>query len=180
LARQRRRGQEAPPALDYTGAPIYLISIRPVYAFQIFRGVKKFELRRGVAGNIPEGAVMVVYASGNVRAIIGEFRVGRVIRGTAEHVWQHVTSTKDSGIGSDAWRYIRGADRAMALEVQEPTMYPRRVTLEEIRRIIPGWNPPLSYKQLREGEPLYELIIRKLRALAGREPPPEEETPPTS
>ena len=170
----RKRGQEAPPALDAAGAPIYLISIRPVYAFQIFRGVKKFELRRGVAGNIPEGAVMVVYASGNVRAIVGEFRVGRVIRGTAEHVWREVTRSKETGIGRDAWRYIRGADRAMALEVLEPTMYPRRVTLEEIRRVVPGWNPPLSYKLLREGEPLYELIVRKLRILAGREPPEEE------
>jgi len=171
LARQRRRAVEAPPATSVEGEPIYLISIRPVYAFQIFRGTKRFELRRGVAGSIPEGAVMVVYASGNVRAIIGEFRVGRVIRGTAEQVWRGVMSEKNSGVGEDAWRYIRGAERAMALEVVEPKLYPRRVTLEEIRRIVPGWNPPLSYKLLREGEPVYELVVRKLRMLAGLEPP---------
>lgn len=173
MARQRRR-PEAPPALSVEGAPIYLISIRPVYAFQIFRGVKRFELRRGVAGSIPEGAVMVVYASGNVRAIVGEFRVGRVIRGTADQVWRQVMEERDSGVGGDAWRYIRGADKAMALEVVEPVLYPRRVTLEEIRRVVPGWNPPLSYKLLREGEPVYELIVRKLRRLVGREPSAEE------
>ncbi len=169
MAGRRRRAVEAPPALGEMGEPIYLISIRPVYAFQIFRGTKRFELRRGVGGSIPEGATMVVYASGNVRAIIGEFRVGLVIRGTAEEVWRGVMAERDSGVGGDAWRYIRGADKAMALEVLEPTLYPRRVTLEEIRRVVPGWNPPLSYKLLREGEPVYELIIRRLRALIGRD-----------
>ena len=168
--RRRRGGVEAPPALTLEGQPLYLISIRPVYAYQIFRGTKRYELRRGVAGSIPEGAVMVVYASGNVRALIGEFTVGRVIRGDAETVWRRVTSDRESGVKGDAWRYIRGADKAMALEVLEPRLYPRRVTLEEIRRIVPGWGPPLSYKLLREGEPLYELIVRKLRALAGLEP----------
>ncbi len=174
--RGRQRQQEAPPALTPLGEPVYLISIRPVYAYQIFRGTKRYELRRWVAGEIPEGSIMVVYASGNVRAIIGEFRVGHVVRGTAEHVWSVVMSDRESGIRGDAWHYIKGSDRAMALEVLEPRLYPRRVTLEEIRRIIPGWNPPLSYKLLREGEPLYELVIRKLRRLAGLEPPEEEPT----
>ena len=174
-ARRSRAQEEAPPALTSTGEPIYLISIRPVYAYQIFRGTKRYELRRGVAGQIPEGAVMVVYASGNVRAIIGEFRVGAVVRGSAEHVWSVVMSDKESGVRGDAWHYIRGAQNAMALEVVEPRLYPRRVTLEEIRRIVPGWNPPLSYKLLREGEPLYELIIKRLRVAAGLEEPPEDE-----
>jgi len=176
LARRQRQQQVvAPPALTVEGAELYLISIRPVYAYQIFRSRKKFELRRNAAGRIPEGAVMVVYASGNVRAIIGEFTVGSVIEGTAEQVWRRVMEQPNSGVGGDAWHYIRGAQRAMALEVQNPVLYPRRVTLEEIRRVIPGWNPPLSYKQLREGEPVYELIIRRLRRLAGLEPGHEVE-----
>ncbi len=163
MPRQRRTAQ-AEPALTEEGAPIYLISIKPYYAYQIFRGTKKFELRRNAAGRIEEGSVMVVYASGNVRAIVGEFRVGRIIEGRAEEVWREVIKEENSGIRGDAWHYIKGAEKAMALEVVEPKLYPRRVTLEEIRRIIPGWNPPLSYKLLRVGEPVYELIIRRLRA----------------
>lgn len=174
MARRRRQQAAAPPALTAKGEELYLISIRPVYAYQIFRSKKRFELRRNAAGRIPEGAVMVVYASGNVRAIIGEFTVGRVIEGTAEQVWRSVTGQPGAGVGGDAWRYIKGAQHAMALEVVDPILYPRRVTLEEIRRVIPGWSPPLSYKQLREGEPVYELIIRRLRRLAGLEPEPIE------
>jgi predicted transcriptional regulator len=167
--RRRRQLQQAPQALTEQGEEMYLISIRPIYAYQIFRATKRFELRRNVIGRIPEGAVMVVYASGNVRAIIGEFRVGKVIEGTAEEVWKQVLAEKDHGIRGDAWRYIKGAEKAMALEVVNPVLYPRKVTLEEIRRIIPGWNPPLSYKVLREGEPVYELVIKRLRRLAGLE-----------
>ena len=155
--------QKPPAALDETGSPIYLISIKPHYAYQILRGVKKFELRRNVGVDIPEGSLMIIYASGNVKAIIGEFRVVRVIAGEAEQVWREVMKHPSPGVGTDAWSYIRGAQKALALEVGDPVLYPRRVTLEEVRRVIPGWMPPLSYKLLREGDPLYELVIKPLR-----------------
>jgi predicted transcriptional regulator len=161
------RRRQPPPAVTGDGSPIFLISIRPQYAYQILRGVKRFELRRSVGSPIPKGSVMVVYASGSVRAIVGEFRVVRVIEGTAEQVWREVMKHPSPGVGLDAWPYIRGAERAVALEVGDPVVYPRRVTLEELRRIIPGWMPPLSYKQLREGDPTYELVIKPLRRLAG-------------
>ncbi len=164
----RRQSRQPPPVLTDDGSPIYLISIRPQYAYQIFRGVKKFELRRNIGTPIPEGAIMVVYASGNVKAIVGEFRVIRVIEGSAEHVWKEVMKHPSPGVGSDAWPYIRGAQKAVALEVGDPILYPRRITLDELRRIIPGWMPPLSYKVLREGDPVYELIVKPLRRLIGR------------
>lgn len=142
---------------------IYLMSIRPKYARAIFAGRKKYELRK-VSGApvIGEGSTIVVYASGQIKGIIGEFRVGRVIRATPERVWE-IVRQPGTGIGEDAWLYIRGAKQAMALEVVEPIPYQRAVTLEEIRRIIPGWMPPFSYKLLREGDPVYELIIRRIR-----------------
>ncbi|MET1101921.1 MAG: DNA-binding protein [Pyrodictiaceae archaeon] len=142
---------------------IYLISIKPYFAFQIFRGSKKFELRRWAGSSIEEGAIMVVYASGNVRAIIGEFKVGKVIEGRPEEVWRRILSYPESGVDADDWPYIRGAKRAYALEVREPRLYPRRVSLDEIRSILPGWMPPLSYKLLKEGDPVYELIVKPLR-----------------
>ena len=149
--------------------PIYLMSIKPQYARAIFAGRKKYELRRlkGVPP-IEEGSVIVVYVSGKIKSIVGEFRAGRVIQATPEKVWS-IASTPGSGVGEDAWNYIKGAGRAMAIEVLEAVMYERPVTLEEIRRVIPGWNPPFSYKRLMEGDPLLELIINRLRSgLRGR------------
>lgn len=149
--------------------PIYLMSIRPQYARAIFAGKKKYELRK-ISGLPPveEGAVIIVYSSGKVKSIIGEFRVGRVIIGTPERIWAAVRRP-GTGIGEDAWPYVRGARRAMAIEVVDPVLYPRPVTLEEIRRLIPGWMPPFSYRRITEGDRLYELLLRKLRLSIGRE-----------
>ena len=144
-------------------APIYLMSIKPQYARAIFSGRKKFELRKLVGvPPIEEGSIIVVYSSGKVKAIIGEFRAGRVLIATPERVWASV-SRPGTGIGEDAWAYVRGARRAMAIEVRDPVLYPRPVTLEEIRRIIPGWMPPFSFRRLEEGDRILELLIRRLR-----------------
>ncbi|MCE4602226.1 MAG: DNA-binding protein [Desulfurococcales archaeon] len=143
---------------------IYLMSIRPKYARAIFAGRKKYELRKlSGAPSIEEGSIVIVYASGQIKGIIGEFRVGRVIKAAPEKVWE-IVRQPGTGIGEDAWFYIRGARQAMALEVRDPTPYQRPVTLEEIRRVIPGWMPPFSYKPLREGDPVYELVIRRIRS----------------
>jgi len=143
---------------------LYLMSIRPQYARAIFQGRKKFELRK-LSGVPPvdEGSVIVVYSTKPEQRIIGEFRAGSVVRGSPERVWALV-SGPGSGLGRDAYGYIRGGRRAMAIEVLEPRLYPRPVTLEEMRRIIPGWQPPFSYRRLSPGDREYELVIRRLRA----------------
>ncbi|MCE4625972.1 MAG: DNA-binding protein [Desulfurococcales archaeon] len=163
MRRQERKGEEI-PLLEPMMEPVYLMSIRPQYARAIFAGVKRYELRK-LSGTKPieEGAIIVVYSSGKVRSIVGEFRVGRVIVATPERVWATVRKP-GTGIGDDAWAYLRGGKRAMALEVVNPLLYPRPVTLDEIRRIIPGWMPPFSYRRLLPGDRIYELIVRKLRA----------------
>jgi predicted transcriptional regulator len=146
------------------GEPLYLMSLRPRYARAIFAGVKKYELRR-LAGTprVERGGRIVVYVSGNVQAIVGEFRAGEVIEGAPEAVWARVRRP-GTGIGEDAWQYIRGARRAMAIEVLDPTPYPRPISLEELRRIIPGWMPPFSYRTLDPGDPLLELVLRPIWA----------------
>ncbi len=145
----------------------FLMSIRPQFAYQILRGEKKFELRRWIGVPVAPGSVVVIYASGSVKALVGEFLVGRVYQGPAEDVWKQVMMHPSPGVDRDDWPYIRGAKKAMALEVERVIAYPRQVTLQELRRVIPGWQPPISYKVLREGDPLYELIVKKLRRLAG-------------
>ncbi len=143
--------------------PLYLMSIRPQYARAIFAGRKKYELRR-LSGVRPveEGALIIVYSSGKTKSIIGEFRAGKVMIATPERIWASVRRP-GTGIGEDAWFYVKGAKRAMAIEVVEPRLYPRPITLEEIRRVIPGWMPPFSYKKVKPGERIYELIIKRVR-----------------
>ena len=159
-----RRRRVEPEALQ---PQTFLMSIRPQFAFQILRGEKKFELRRWIGSPVAPGSVVVIYASGSVKALVGEFLVGRVYQGTAEEVWKQVMMHPSPGVDRDDWPYIRGAKRALALEVERVLVYPVQVSLQELRRIIPGWQPPISYKVLREGDPLYELIVKRLRRAAG-------------
>jgi len=148
---------------------IYLMSIKPQYARMIFAGVKKYELRK-VSGAplIAEGSTIVVYVSGGVKGIVGEFRAGRVFKSVPEKIWGLVYRP-GTGIREDAWAYIRGAKQAIAIEVKEAVMYERAITLDEIRRILPGWMPPFSYRILAEGDPLYELLIKPIRMRYGLE-----------
>ncbi len=149
-------------------AGYHLFSIRPQYAQAIFAGVKKFELRRGVGKEIDTGDTVVVYVSGHVKRIYGVFTVGRIIRGTPQQVWRAVT-IGPTGIGRDAWQYIQGSPRAMALEVLNPRVFPRQPTLNEVRRVLPNWNPPLSYLRLDENSPLFRIFIRPLLEELGEE-----------
>ncbi|MEB3844060.1 MAG: DNA-binding protein [Desulfurococcales archaeon] len=145
---------------DYTA--VYLMSIRPQYSRLIFAGVKKYELRK-IAGAPPieEGSLIIVYSSGKVKSIVGEFTAGRIIMGTPERVWEAVHKP-GTGIREDAWPYLKGGRKAMAIEVRNPRLYKRPVTLEELRRIIPGWMPPFSYKRLEPGDKTLELVLRRL------------------
>ncbi len=140
------------------------MSIKPKFAYQIFTGKKKFELRRYVGVDIKEGSKIILYVSGNVRAIMGEFTVGRVIKGSALYVWNKALEYGDVGLDEDDWPYIKGSKIALAIEVREPKVYRRSLILSEIRKIIPNFMPPLSYRVLYMNEPLH-MIIEKLRTL---------------
>ncbi len=67
---------------------IYLFSIKPVYAYRIFTSVKKYELRRHMGFEVRRGDRIILYVSGRVKSLMGEFTAGRVITGTPEEVWK--------------------------------------------------------------------------------------------
>ncbi|MEB3757006.1 MAG: DNA-binding protein [Desulfurococcales archaeon] len=141
---------------------VFLFSIKPKYAGAIFSGRKKYELRRLRGLRIPRGSLIILYVSGDTRSVIGEFIAGDVLEDTPENIWRTVRRSK-TGIGRDAYQYIKGSKRAVAIEVLNPTLYKHPITLDEIRNIIPGWNPPQSYIKLRPEDPLYRLIIEPVR-----------------
>ena len=144
---------------------IYLASIRPKYVYRIFTGVKKFELRKWIGIRPPKGSIIIVYASGSIRAIVGEFRVGRVLFARPGDIWNMLMAMEKPGVGAEDYQYIRGAKYALAIEIINPVMYVKPITLDELRRIIPGFMPPMSMREIDRNEPLYELVIRKAREM---------------
>ncbi|WP_448577133.1 DNA-binding protein [Thermosphaera sp.] len=141
---------------------IYLFSIKPVYAYRVFTGVKKYELRRYMGFEVRRGDRIILYVSGRVKSLMGEFTAGRVITGSPEEVWRKLSRIHDSGVGEGDFKYIKGSRQAMAIEVLNPIVYPTPIDIETLRRILPDFNPPLSMRMLDENDPLIKLIIRRI------------------
>ncbi|UXD21543.1 DNA-binding protein [Ignicoccus pacificus DSM 13166] len=154
--------------LEDVETPVMLLSIKPKYAQRILSGYKKFELRTWIGLDFYPGMLVVMYVSGNVKSIVGEFRVGKVYKGRPEYVWGRLIEEggeERTGVGDEDYLYIARARKAMAIEVLEPKKYKRPVKLEELRLIIPGWLPPMSHAFMGPGDPLWEMVIKKLREL---------------
>ncbi len=142
---------------------LYLMSIKPKYAYRIFTGIKRFELRKWFGLVPPRGSIIIVYASGSVKAIIGEFKVGRVFMGSPSDVWSYLERQENTGVGREDYSYIHGSRKAMAIEVIEPRLYNKPIRLSELKSIIPDFMPPLSFRRIDPYEPLYQLVIRRAR-----------------
>ena len=128
-------------------AQVALMSIRPIYADRIFRGEKRFEIRRRPVRLIPE-ALVLVYASAPVKAVVGAFTVKHVHVGSPETLW----SKYSDGIGVSRLayeQYLRGADVACAIEVDEIVSLPE-TPLAVLRAADEAFRPPQSYMFLGE------------------------------
>ncbi len=137
---------------------IVLLSIKPRFAEEILSGVKRFELRAG--SGIESGFRVVMYASSPVKALVGEFTVGRVLVGSFEDVLRFVSSFPNPGVGEDDYSYVRGRKRrVMAIEILNPIRYCKPVTLDELRRVGLR-NPPRSYMFLYPENPVHREILK--------------------
>lgn len=146
----------------------FIFSIRPVFAYRVFTGKKKYELRRFGGFRVETGDRIILYVSGRVQAVMGEFEAGEVLTGPPEAVWRKIQGMRDTGITSDLYRYIAGSKTAMAIEVRNPLLYSCPAKLDDLRKIFPGFNPPLSMLPLDDADPLVVMVFNKLRDLTIR------------
>lgn len=123
---------------------IVLMSIRPAYTDLILRDIKRFEYRRV----IPKRTItqMLIYETGLARAVVGVARIGEVLSGSPETIWNR---SKDwSGISKDAFDlYFSECPVAAALSLTETKRFDPPLPLETfgISR------PPQSYQYIDEG-----------------------------
>lgn len=126
---------------------MFLMSIKPMYAKQIFEKTKKFEFRKKIP-NIQYNTRIIVYASGRIQAIIGEFRVGDIYFLKIPELWS--LAQKGGGISKDYFmHYFRGYKYGYAIEILSPIAYPKKLSLREIREYIPNFNPPINFIRIK-------------------------------
>lgn len=125
---------------------VLLISIRPRFAELILNGSKTVELRR-IRPAVEEGDRVLLYASSPLRELIGSCTVAAVDVGHANDVWtSHGARTGISRAEFDS--YYEGAQRSVAISLQDPRRVRRPRTLSELRERLPGFSPPQSFGYL--------------------------------
>ncbi|NUL44308.1 ASCH domain-containing protein [Cellulosimicrobium funkei] len=128
-------------------ADAVLISIRSRFVRSILAGTKTFELRRKIPQS-PVGRLLVVYSSGEDRAITACGRVSGVTSDTPSAVWNK--HKNHLGVSREEFEaYFEGSTTAHALHLEDVAAIPRRLTLKELRSEH-GLEPPQSWRYLSQ------------------------------
>ncbi|MGU3435042.1 ASCH domain-containing protein [Actinomycetes bacterium M1A6_2h] len=122
-----------------------LLSVKPPYAKAILSGEKTVELRR-TRPSLTPGAVVIIYASSPMMAVVGWAKLERVIAVSPNYLWRTHGST--TGVNrQDFASYFAGATRAYGLQLSAPVLASSPMSLRELREL--GVNPPQSWRYLK-------------------------------
>ena len=124
------------------------MSIKPIFAKEIYEGIKKYELRRKIFG-IEPFSLVILYESSPKKAITGKFIAGKVVEMNSEVVIRLINEGKIEGCTELDIPYVTGKRKILVIEVLNPKKYKRELTLSIIRSHIPKFKPPLSYMRLK-------------------------------
>ena len=145
-----------------------LLSLKPRFAELVFMGEKTVELRRRIASTMT-GREVFIYVSSPVRMIHGGFRVAEVWSSDPESVWSEVASR--AGVAKAEYdAYYESCGIAHALALSDVWAHEAPVEIEGVRRALPGFRPPQSWRYAR-GRELEWLQWFKLSATASAHAP---------
>lgn len=133
-----------------------IFAVRPSIAEALVQGQKGVEFRR-VRPSLGPGAIIYVYSSSPVRAIIGTFLSGDIVSGAPNSLWKRFAAV--AGIPRPLFAsYFDGSARGCAIIVEQPRVWRTPLSLDGIRGHIPRFRPPQSYMFMGEGDPLLSLL----------------------
>ncbi|MDB4491722.1 ASCH domain-containing protein [bacterium] len=120
-----------------------LLSIRPRFVDLIFAGTKTVELRR-VKPRVQPGHLVVVYASGATKGIVGAFEVAGLTSATPSSIWQKYNG--GSGLTKEEFdSYYAGTSIGYAIRIGKFWKLAETVPLQTLRKRRAGFRPPQSY-----------------------------------
>ena len=120
-----------------------LVSIRPRFVDLIFAGTKTVELRR-VKPRVQAGDLVVVYASGATKGMVGAFEVAGVTAAAPSSIWRKHNG--GSGLTKGEFDgYFAGTSVGYAIRIGRFWKLPEPVPLNTLRKHRAGFRPPQSY-----------------------------------
>ena len=134
-----------------------MLSLKPEYAVMLLSGKKTVELRR-VRPRVEPGDVVLLYATLPECRIVGFCHVTEVILAVPTALWSDVGSA--SGVSRvDFDRYFEGAQIAVGIVMERPTRITERLSLKELRRLVPGFRPPQSFRYIGSTEKELQQVL---------------------
>ena len=133
-----------------------LISLESRHAENIFAGSKRVELRRRTM-NVSPGATLWIYVKLPVGSIVGHARVGEVHASSPSTLWRLYGEV--SGLSKrEFFDYFGGVEQGVALVLEESTRLRSSLSLEALRQVDEGFQPPQFFARLTSGHPLHEAV----------------------
>ncbi len=133
-----------------------------MYARKIVCKEKDCEVRT-LFGSIDPGDRVLIYASSPIKAVLGMFTVSDVFVGRSEEV-RRFLEERCTMFDEDNWRffeehYSRSSRRLLVIviDLESVEAFEEPVTLETLRRLAPGFRPPMSYTSIDPD--LFEKIV---------------------
>ena len=122
----------------------YLMSIKKEPFDALVRGHKKHEFRRKFS-EVRANFLVVFYVSSPVKAVVGVAEFGPVVKDkipvlldlARTHAWDHPLELTAE--------YFVGCECGYALPLVSIRKFEKPISLEDLRKLVPGFRPPQSY-----------------------------------
>lgn len=133
-----------------------LISLESRHAENIFAGQKLVELRRR-SMNVSAGATVWIYVKVPVGSIVGRAKIGKIHSSSPASLWRHYG--KVSGLSkTEFFDYFCGSERGVALVLEDSTRLRSTLSLESLRQLDEGFQPPQFFARLGSEHPLHDAV----------------------
>lgn len=130
-----------------------LISLAQRHADNIFAGRKQIELRRRTM-HVSPGTIVWVYVTLPVGSIVGRAKITAVHRAAPSTLWDQFGAV--SGLSKDEFlEYLDGVDEGVVLVLEDARYLRLPLSLDAIRQIAAGFNPPQFFVRLGAQHPLF-------------------------
>lgn len=129
---------------------VVLMSVKSPHVERLLDGSKTVELRRRPVRLSP-GSVVLLYAAGTRRELVGSFEIGGVDRGSPASLWRRHRHA--AGITKREFdRYFDEAEVAYAVVAVAPRVLKQPIPLAELRRRWPGFSTPQTHRRVAQPE----------------------------
>lgn len=124
-----------------------LLSIKPEFVDEIFKGEKRFEYRRTIFKRTDIRKV-VVYATKPIGLIVGEFYIEKIIKESPQILWEK--TSEQSGISKTFFdEYFEGKEIGFALKIKSPQLYKKPIDPTLGNK---AFFAPQSFKYIEDGD----------------------------